>query len=156
MDGYDAPRITQFNVFLDNRVGKLMDLVDSLSARGLSIVGLSILDTVDHAVVRVVTSRSALARDLLKKREFPFSEVDVMAVTTPPPDGLAKLCRALLSAEVGIHYAYPLLVRPNGLPAVVLYTDEPEMTVTVLRRKSMILLGESDLHDVAADSDSDG
>ena len=148
--GYEPPRNVQFSVFLDNRVGKLLELVEVFDGHALELVGLSVVDSADHAVVRLVTSRSGLARRLLERHRLPFSEADVLIVELNRDKTLAGLCRCLLSAEVSIQYAYPLIVQPRGLGAIVLHTDDQILAGHILRRKWFTLLGENDLGDNAS------
>ena len=54
-----------------------------------------------------------------------------------------------MAAELSIHYAYPLLVRPRGLPAIAIHTDDPLLSAQILRRKLFTLLAENDLGDNA-------
>ncbi len=148
--GYEPPRNVQFSVFLDNRVGKLLDLVQVFQGQHVCIAGLSVMDATDHAVVRLLTSRSELRRRLLTRRDFPFSEAEVLAVELGRGRTLPELCRTLLGAEVNIQYAYPLLVQPRRLPAVVLHTDDLVLSAQLLRRKLFTLLAENDLGDNAS------
>ena len=146
---YEVPLNTQFSVFLDNRVGKLLQLVEVFDGEDLRLVALSVVDAADHAVVRLVTSREALARKLLGDQRLPFSEAEILIVELDPDHGrtLTNLCKTLLSAEVNIHYAYPLMVRPHGAPTIALHTDDQLLTGQILTRKNFTLLGESDLTD---------
>jgi hypothetical protein len=153
--GYEAPQVTQFSVFLDNRVGKLRELVEVFDGHALDLVSLSVVDSTDHAVVRVITSRAALARRLLRRHHMAFSEIDVLVVELGPGQRLVHLCQSLLSAEVNILYAYPLMVRCHGNPTIALHTDDEVMAAQVLRRKMFTLLGENDLGDNATPSDPD-
>ncbi len=149
--GYELPRNVQFSVFLDNRCGKLLELVEIFDGHALSLVALSVIDSVDHAVVRIVTSRADLARRLLGRHEIPFSEADILVVELGYEHTLSKLCISLLSAELNIHYAYPLMVRPHGMPTIALHTDDQVLAGQILRRKMFTLLGENDLGDNATD-----
>src|SRR5688500_11462125 len=90
--GYDPPRNVQFSVFLDNRVGKLLELVQTFDGHALRVVALSISDASDYAVVRLVTSRSDLARRLLTRHGFAYSESDILVVELRPGQTLSKLC----------------------------------------------------------------
>ena len=148
--GYEPPRNTQFSVFLDNRVGKLLDLVQVFHGQHATIAGLSVVDATDHAVVRLLTSRAELARRLLGRRNLPFSEAEVLAVELGQGKTLPQLCRTLLGAEVNIHYAYPLLVQPRGLPVIALHTDDLLLSAQLLRRKLFTLLAENDLGENAS------
>lgn len=143
--GYEQPRNTQFSVFLDNRVGKLRDLVDCLAGQSLTLAGLSVVDSTDHAVVRLLTSRAELARRLLNRHGLAFSEIEMLVVELAGPRTLVEVCQVLLRAELSVHYAYPLLVRPRGLPTLALHTDDVVLATQLLRRKMFTLLAENDL-----------
>lgn len=145
--GYEPPRNTQFSVFLDNRVGRLLDLLEVFDGHSLTLAGLSVVDSADHAVVRVLTSRSELASRLLQRHGLAFSEAEVLADEISRDKTLTALCRNLLTAELNIHYAYPLLVRPRGLPVIALHADDIFLSAQILRRKQFNLLAENDLGD---------
>lgn len=151
--GYEAPSNTQFSVFLDNKVGKLLELVETFDGQALRLVALSVIDSKDHAVVRLVTSRAELARRLLTRKKFAFSETDILVVELAREQSLAKLCLSLLSAELNIHYAYPLMVRPHGAATIALSCDDLILAGQILLRKRFILLGENDLGENATGSD---
>lgn len=145
--GFKPPSNTQFNVFLDNRVGKMLDLLQVFEHGYLTLAGLSVLDSVDHAVIRLVTSDCALARRLLERHGLPYSETDVLVVELDSEHTLEGMCEVLLRAELNLHYLYPLLVAPRGLPCVALHTDDRTFAAQLLRRKLFTLLGENDLGD---------
>lgn len=150
---FEPPRNTQFSVFLDNRVGRLLDLLEVFEgASQIKLAGLSVVDSADHAVVRILTSRAELARRLLNRCGHTFSEIDVIAVELPDDFALLKVCESLLGAELNIHYAYPLLVRPRGLPVVALHTDDTTLAGQLLRRRHFTVLAENDLGDNAPGS----
>ena len=143
--GFQPPYNTQFSAFLDNRCGKLLELVEIFDGHALRLVALSVVDSADHAVVRLVTSRSDLARRLLQRHDIPFSEAEILVVELSNDHTLSQLCIALLSAELNIHYAYPLMLRPHGVPTIALHTDDQILAGQILRRKLFTLLGENDL-----------
>ena len=153
--GYEPPRNTQFSVFLDNRVGKLLDLVQIFQHQYVEVAGLSVVDATDHAVVRVLTSRAELARRLLERRNLPFSEAEVLAVELSRNHDLPELCRTLLGAELNIQYAYPLLVQPRRRPVIALHTDDLLLSAQLLRRKLFTLLAENDLGENASQDSED-
>jgi len=151
--GYQMPYNTQFSVFLENRCGKLLELVEILDGHALRLVALSVVDSADYAVVRLVTSRGELARRLLQRHDMRFSEAEILVVELGPHHTLSKLCISLLSAELNIHYAYPLMVRPHGMPTIALHTDDQILAGQILRRKMFTLLGENDLGENATNGD---
>lgn len=143
--GYAPPLATQFSVFLDNRVGKLYDVLEAFDGSTCQICALSVHEASDHAVVRMVTSSSEAARALLRQQKLPFSEVDVLVVELSAGKSLSGMCLCLLRAELNIHFVYPLMFRPNGSPCVALAVDDRTLAGQILRRKDFRLLGEGDL-----------
>ena len=82
--GHQIPFNTQFSVFLDNKVGKLLELVEVFDGQHLRLVALSVLNSSDHAVVRLVTSYQDLARNLLTQQQLPFTEAEILIVELEP------------------------------------------------------------------------
>lgn len=140
-----APRNIQFSVFLDNRVGRLLSLVEVFDKQPLTLAGFSILESTGHAVVRVLTSDASLARRLLFRYEYPFAENEVLAVQLDNGHTLACVCEALMSAQVSIDYAYPLMVRPHGAPVLALHAHTNREAAKLLAQRGFTLLGEKEL-----------
>jgi len=146
--GYAPPTVTQFSVFLDNRVGKLFDLVEAFDGPTCQICALSVHESSDHAVVRLVTNNCKAAREILREQKLPCSEHDVLVVELSEGHTLTSLCLSLLGVELNIHFAYPLMLRPNGTPTIALAVDDPTFAGQILRRKEFRLFGERDIRDV--------
>ncbi len=140
-----APRNIQFSVFLDNRVGRLLSLVEVFDNQPLTLAGFSILESTGHAVVRVLTSDCAQARRLLFRYEYPFAENEVLAVQLDQGHTLACVCEALMSAQISIDYVYPLMVRPHGAPVLALHTHSNRDAAKTLANRGFTLLGEKEL-----------
>ena len=145
MRGYGPPSVTQFSVFLDNRVGRLYDLMESLDSSDTRVCALNVHEASDHAVVRMITNNSAEARKLLKSANVPFAETDVIVVELSKGHSMTSLCLHLLAAELNIRFAYPLMLRPNGTPTIALSVDDLTLAGQILRRKEYRLFGEFDL-----------
>lgn len=152
---YETPCNTQFNVFLDNRVGRLMHLLKLFDGQALTLAGFSVLESTGHAVVRLVTSNALLARRLLTRNEYSFSEQTILCVEVDPTHTVSDICQYLVTAEVSISYAYPLLVWPRGRAVIAMHCDDCEFAAMVLRNKLFTLLGENDLGDNATGSAPD-
>lgn len=144
--GYHPPTVTQFSVFLVNKVGKMLELVEHFEHTLCKIYALSVHEASDHAVVRLVTSNAAKAREILKKDGFPFSERDVLVVELSGKHTLGSMCLSILAAELSIQFAYPLMIRTiHGHPSMALAVDDLTLAGQLLRRKDFTLLGEADL-----------
>ncbi len=143
--GFERTRIRQFTVFLENRVGRLQALVAALEDVA-AVVALSIEESADCALVRLICTDADAARQTLQTEAFCFSESEVLAVAlagqTRKP--MTTLCTTLLAAEINIHYAYPLLLRPERT-GLILYVEDPTLAARLLIKKGFMLIGESDL-----------
>jgi len=143
--GYREPTVTQFSVFLDNRVGRLKAFLQLFDASDVRLVAISVVDSVDCAIVRCVLVPADEARDRLKAAGLAVGETELVIVELSSADALSAMCECLLKTEVNIHYVYALLHRPTGQPAVALHVDEPELAAKILRQSHFNLLGEADL-----------
>ncbi|GAF74753.1 unnamed protein product, partial [marine sediment metagenome] len=130
MRGRDYPALCQFTVVLENRVGQLLEVVRRFERSKVRIVALSISDTSVCAFVRFLLSHPEEGRELLEHAGLAVIESDVVGVELPESSQpLLDVCTALLQAEVNLIQAYPLLVRPNGRPAVALMVDNLDMAL---------------------------
>lgn len=144
--GFESTRVRQFTVFLENKVGRLQMLLRALEDDDGKIAALSIEESADSALVRIICTAPDAARAAMQRDGFTFSESDLLAVELPRRSNqpLIQICVALLAAEINIHYAYPLLLRPRG-PGLALYVDDPTLAAQLLIKKGFTLIGESDL-----------
>jgi len=145
MQGYSPPTVTQFSVFLNNKVGKLLDLLEGFDEATCRICAISVHEASDHAVVRIITNNCAQARKQLQAERLAFGEINVLIVELTEGHTLSSMCLSLLGAELNIHFAYPLMTEPNGSPTIALATDDTTLAGQILRRKGFALLGEGDL-----------
>ncbi|HEV2046632.1 MAG TPA: ACT domain-containing protein [Chthoniobacterales bacterium] len=98
---------TQLAVFLENRPGALARVCEALAKAGVNIHALTVSDTVDHAVVRMIVSDPTKALMLMGERGVLAFENDVLIIDAPNEMGvLGKIADALSRAEVNIEYAY--------------------------------------------------
>ena len=144
--GYQPPSVTQFSVFLDKRVGKLLELVERFDEDPLChICAFSVHEAADHAVVRIITNHARRAQAILDEHALPYSQTQLLVVELVGGLTISRMCVCLLSAEINIRFAYPLMLRPNGTPTIAISVDDVTLAGQILRRKSFHLLGECDL-----------
>jgi len=143
--GYAPPIVTQFSVFMPNKVGKLLDLVESFDGSNCQVCALNVHEASDCSIVRLITNCCADARRILMHHKLAFSETDLLVVELSHGNTLSSLCLSLLSAELNIHFAYPLMLRPNGTPTIALAGDDLTLAGQILRRRNFRLFGECDL-----------
>lgn len=146
MQGRNWPTVTQYSVFLENRVGQLLEVVRAFHGSKVKIVGLSISDSADCCIVRLILSHPEQGREILERADLAYAENELLAAELPSgPQSLLDLCTALLQAEINIHYAYPLIVHPHGRAAIAMHVDNVEQAGTTLRAMGFDILSEADL-----------
>jgi hypothetical protein len=144
--GRDWPSVRQFNVFLENRLGALMDLVRRFESSDIRIVSLTVVDSADCAIIRLVLSDTERAREIFEQAKLSFTESDLLVVKLPEHrQPVAQICKALLAAEISIHYAYPLLLGPAGCSALAMHVEDHESAVNTLTRMGFTVYTETDL-----------
>src|SRR5438309_4095027 len=105
--GRDWPSVRQFNVFVANRLGGLLNVVRRFETTDIHIVSLTVVDSADCAIIRLVLSDPERAYEIIQQAKLAFTESDLLVVELPEgPKPLLQICKALLSAEMNIHYAY--------------------------------------------------
>ncbi len=142
----DWPCLRQFCVFMENRVGRLNDLLRQIERHDVRVLALSVVDSVDFAVARIVVDETDRVRELLQLSDFTVIENDVLGVELPEGDQpFLDVFRPLVSAELNVNYIYPLLYRRRGRGAVALHVDDIDQAGHILLTQGHRLLTEGDL-----------
>jgi len=145
MHEQDEPSVVrQVSVFLENRVGQLLRLIQVFEGSSIRILAIQVEHAVDCAIVRLMLDETDNGLMLLRRAGFPTAVTELVVVELPPGAGLLTICSALLSAELSVDYAYPLLAQPTGRPALALHCDNQAMAAQVLRDRRFTILDEND------------
>lgn len=146
MHGRDWPCLRQFGVFLENRVGNLNELLRHLEGHDLRVMALSIVDSADCAIVRLMLDNYERGHELFALSQFMVFETDLIGVELPDdPQPYVSIFKALLQAELNIHYTYPLLYRRRGRSAIALYVDDIDLGLQTLNDLGLRIVTENDL-----------
>ena len=138
--------VTQFSVFLPNKVGAMLDIVKLLNANHVHVVALSVSESTESAIARIVVSDPERVQDLFKQNNVGFGVCQVVVVELREvATQLVKLLASLFAAEVNVHFTYPLLTRPRGLAALALHVDDNECASSVLLGAGFKILSQSDI-----------
>lgn len=146
----DWPSVRQYNVFLANRMGAMLELVRRFETTDVRIVSLTVIENADCAIIRLVPSDPERAYEILQHAKLPFTESDLLVVKLPDNDQpLLTITKALLSGEININYLYPLLigVGPMGSTALAIHVDDIENGAQALQSQGFTLFTESDLRE---------
>ena len=137
--------VKQFSVFIENRVGRLHDLVGLLAKHNVHIMAMTTIDQTDTALDRIIVDDPDRARELMAANNFFFTECDVLAVEFSDGAKLQAVLAALLTVEVNIHYAYAFLVRPKGRSALALSVEDNDLAATALNTSGFKVLSQRDI-----------
>ena len=123
----------QLAVFLENRPGMLARTCEALARAKINILALSILDTVDHAIVRIIVDKTEAAERTLSEIHAMIQVRDVVFMDVPNEVGaLARIAEQLAAAGINIEYAYCTASPVHPLGAIVLRTSDLEATINAL------------------------
>jgi len=142
----DGPLVKQFSVFLPNKVGAMLDIVKLLNSHSCHVVAMSVSESTDSAIARVVVTDPGDVEKLFRQNNIAFGMCEVVVVEMREvATDLAKLFAALFMAEVNVHFTYPLLMRPRGQAALALHVDDNDCAISVLTGAGFQLLSQTDI-----------
>ncbi|MBE7031403.1 MAG: ACT domain-containing protein [Ruminococcaceae bacterium] len=132
--------IKQLSIFVENKVGRLQDIVNALGENEVNISALSIADTTDFGILRIIVDNPDKAKLVLKGMGVISKTTDVVAVYIDDRSGgLAAVLNLVSNAGIGIEYMYAFLGRTEGKALMVLKADNEEMLEQVLTRHGVEL-----------------
>src|SRR3989338_9193763 len=115
----------QLSIFLENRPGGLARICGTLAESGINVLTLSIHDTVDHAIIRLLADRPVKALLILEQLGLYILETDIIVLDLPnQPGALAEISRKLARADINIEYAYCSAATSQGNGCLIIKSDE--------------------------------
>ncbi len=138
--------VKQFSVFLENKAGELLSVVRLLNDAKVEVLGLSVQDSIDATMVRMVVSDPETVETIFMERGIPYGCMDLVVVQLPGGStNLSRILSSLLVAEVNLHFSYPLLVHPEDKAVLALCTEDREIASHVLIKNGFKVLYQDDL-----------
>ncbi len=138
--------VKQISVFLENKPGTVARLTQALADGRVDLRALSLAETSDFGIARIITSDTYSATQVLKENSYVSSVTDVLAVGISDETGaLAQVIQSLEAAEINVEYMYALISRKKDLAYLILRVEDTEKAVSILRKNSIKLLSQEDL-----------
>ena len=138
--------VRQFAVFLLNRAGALFSVVKLLEDANIHVLGLSLQDSVDVTVARLIVSDPDGVETIFMEKGIPFSMSDMLVVELRHgAQDLSRCLTAFLKAETNIQFAYPLHIQPGGFPSLALHLEDIELGEAVMKANQFGTLRQIDL-----------
>jgi hypothetical protein len=142
----DVKTLMQFSVFLVNKPGVLAQVTAALAVEKINLLAMTLVDSQEHGVLRMVAEKPEQAREVLKKLNLPMTETDVLCVDLPNrPGALADIATLLGKNHININYAYVTSGAPGGRTTGVFKVADQAKAIKLLS-KTLAKHKEPDLH----------
>jgi hypothetical protein len=134
-------KVEQISVFLENKLGALAEVTRILGESGVNIRALSLADTKDFGILRLIVNDNEKAKEVLGPRGFTVRKTEVVAVEVPDrPGGLAEIMKVLSEAKINVEYLYAF-VQQSGENAIIIFRfDETDRAIAALSQKKVRIL----------------
>lgn len=138
--------VKQISIFVENKIGNLAEVTKVLSDAGVSLHAISLADTKDFGVLRVVVDDSYLAATTLKEQGYIFSITKVLAVAiNDEPGGLYRILTLLEESKINLEYLYDINTRKSDYAYLIFKVGNVEEAIEVLTKNKVRLLCQEDL-----------
>jgi hypothetical protein len=137
-------KVEQISIFMENKSGRLAEVTGTLALAGVNIRALSLADTADFGILRLIVNNTERAKEVLKANGFTVGKTEVVAIEVPDrPGGLAEILATLDKGQINVEYMYAF-VQHSGDNAVIIFRfDEVDKAIQVLLSADVrILKGE--------------
>lgn len=134
-------KVEQVSIFIENKTGRLAEVTEILGDADISIRALSLADTSDFGILRLIVDKPDSAIEVLKEKGFTVSKTQVVAVEVPDkPKGLNGILTILDKGGVNVEYMYAFVER-SGTNAVIIFRfDNAEEAIGVLQQHGIVVI----------------
>lgn len=139
--------LKQISVFVENKLGKLQQLTDALAANQINLRALSLAETSDFGIVRVIVDELERACDVLTAEHFVYTVTKVLGVAIPDePGGLSRVLNVLKDGGINVEYMYAFLGCKEARQAyMIFHVQDPAAACAVLAGEGIACLGQNGL-----------
>jgi hypothetical protein len=140
-------KLPQLSVFLENRPGSLMEPLKVLADADINLVSISLADTEQFGILRLVLKDWEFAKSVLEKDGWVVNVSDVVAVDVDDqPGGLVKMLAILAEAGINIEYMYAFALRRNVKAVLLFRFEDPDAAIEVLEKAGIGVIQEAELY----------
>jgi hypothetical protein len=137
--------IHQLSVFLENKSGRLTEVLETLGSENIRVTALSVADTSEFGILRMIVSDPGKARDILKNRQFTVNITEVISIMAPnEAKYYAMVLKILSDQEISIEYTYAFSIGEKSV--IILRCSNTETAIKALKEHEMELIKASDLY----------
>ena len=140
-------KIQQLSIFVENKSGRLAEITEVLAAAGIDIRAISVADTNDFGILRLIVDKPTEAVEALKQAGLTVSLTSVIAMgIDDKPGEFSKAMRILADSAIGVEYMYAFISRDRGKAYVILRVEDSEKAIDVLMRNNIKILTSKEIY----------
>lgn len=140
-------KVEQISVFLENKSGRLAEVSEVLAKAGINIRALSLADTTDFGILRLIVNDTEKAKQVLKDNGYTVGKTEVVAVEVEDrPGGLARILDVMKDKEINVEYMYAFVQKSGGNAIIIFRFDELEKAIIELQKAGIKILKGEDVH----------
>ena len=134
-------KVEQLSIFIENKSGRLAEITSILGGSDINIRALSLADTSDFGILRLIVNDVESAKQVLKAKGFTVSKTEAVAVEVPDrPGGLSLILQALDVEQINVEYMYAFVERCGGNAVIIFRFDETDKAIEVLQSRHFNVL----------------
>ena len=140
-------KVEQISIFLENKAGRLAEVTGILGEASINIRALSLADTSDFGILRLIVNDHEKAKEVLKEHGFTVGRTEVVAVEVEDkPGGLKRILQILFEAGINVEYMYAF-VQQSGQNAVLIFRfDDIDNAIDVLMQNGVVVIAGQKLY----------
>jgi hypothetical protein len=139
-------KLTQISIFLENRQGRLFEVCSLLGKKNINIRALTIAETPEFGILRIVVDKPQQAVSVLKEKGFIAKLTDIVAVEVEDtPGGLAGILKVIYENEINVEYMYAFVEKASSNALLVFRFDDPDKAITILKKNKINIVTDKDM-----------
>ena len=141
--------VKQISVFVENKSGRLAEVTRLLGENNIDISALSIADTTDFGILRIIVNKPEEAEKILRENELTVTITEVIAIAIEDqPGSLARALKFLDNSQIGIEYMYAFVGKATNEAFVILRTENPQKAIDVLIKENIRVLDAKEAYSI--------
>ena len=142
-------KVEQIAVFVENKSGRLAEVSSLLAANGINIRALSVADTHDFGILRLIVNDTDKALGILKAEGFTANKTEVVAVeVADQPGGLSQVLDIINDAGLNVEYMYAFVEKSGENAALIFRIDQTGRAISVLKKAGIKVLGNEEVSNI--------
>ncbi len=140
-------KVEQIAIFLENKSGRMADITAILAQNGINIRAMSLADTADFGILRLIVNDTEKARNVLKESGFTVGTTEVVVVEVgDKPGGLAHVLQVIKEGDLNIEYMYAFTQKSGDTGLIIFRFDELDRAIDLLAKAEVRLLSGDEVY----------